>query len=88
MASPSNYHVVESPESLQELLGSDLSAVSVLNFRADWAEPCRQMDAVAKELAGKYPKTLFLEVRTQILDSNSAHEDSSAMASDRGRSTP
>jgi thiol:disulfide interchange protein len=68
MASPSNYHVVTSPEHLQDLLGRDLNVVGVLNFRADWAEPCKQMDVVAKELASKYSRALFLEVGESPFD--------------------
>merc|ERR1712080_414768 len=42
----SNYHRVESPADLQAQLSADLNRVSVLYFRADWAEPCKTMDAV------------------------------------------
>lgn len=59
----SNYVAVTSPEQFQQLLSADLNRLSILNFRAEWAGPCAQMDGVAKELAQKFPQALFLEVR-------------------------
>ena len=59
----SNSTQVTSPEHLQALLSADLSRVSLLYFRADWAEPCTQMDAVTTELAKRWPAVLFLSVR-------------------------
>jgi thiol:disulfide interchange protein len=59
----SNYHRVESPADLQAQLSADLNRVSVLYFRADWAEPCKTMDAVTHELANRSPDVLFLSVR-------------------------
>lgn len=59
----SNSTSVTSPAHLQELLGADLTKVSVLYFRADWAEPCEQMDVVVEQLAGKWSSVLFLSVR-------------------------
>ena len=35
----------------------------VLNFWADWAEPCKQMNDVADELAKEHPNALFVQVR-------------------------
>lgn len=67
MSDPSNLHNVSSPENLQELLGADLSRVSVLYFRADWAEPCTQMDAVLIELAKRWPGVLFLSIEAESL---------------------
>lgn len=63
---PANLHTVSSPEHLQELLGQDLSAVSVLYFRADWAEPCAQMDTVLVELAKRWTAVLFLSVSHRL----------------------
>ena len=56
-----NYIQITSSDDLQARLGADLTRLSILNFRATWAEPCKQMDAVAKQLAEKHPKALFLE---------------------------
>lgn len=53
---------ITSPEHLQEQLGADLNRLSILSFRAEWAEPCKQMDEVVRELAKKYQQALFLEV--------------------------
>ena len=61
-----NLHTVSSPEHLQELLSKDLNAVSVLYFRADWAEPCAQMDAVLVELAKRWTGVLFLSVSRRL----------------------
>lgn len=61
----SNYHRVESPADLQAQLSADLNRVSVLYFRADWAEPCKTMDAVTHELANRSPDVLFLSVRAR-----------------------
>ena len=60
--SSSNHHQVSNPSHFQNLLSADLERVSVLNFWAEWAEPCKQMNAVIAELAKKYPTILFLDV--------------------------
>jgi thiol-disulfide isomerase/thioredoxin len=57
-----NLVTINSPEHFQEVLSADLGRVSVINFWAPWAEPCKAMNKVVAELAGKYPKILFLEV--------------------------
>ncbi|KAJ3715229.1 glutaredoxin [Lentinula guzmanii] len=64
MLSP-NHHEVSSPSHFQQLLSADLDRVSVLNFWADWAEPCKQMNAVTLELAKKYPSILFLQIEAE-----------------------
>jgi hypothetical protein len=48
----SNYVVVTSKEQFQDALQADLTRVSVLNFRADWAEPCKTMFACASFCPG------------------------------------
>ncbi|GAA5966131.1 hypothetical protein JCM8115_003032 [Rhodotorula mucilaginosa] len=63
----SNYHRVESPADLQAQLSADLNRVSVLYFRADWAEPCKTMDAVTHELANRSPDVLFLSIEAEAL---------------------
>lgn len=62
MASP-NHVDITSPTHFQEVLSKDLNRVSVINFWAPWAEPCKQMNEVVKELSNKYPAALFLQVR-------------------------
>lgn len=59
----SNYHVISSPENLQSLLSVDLTKLSLLYFRADWAEPCVQMDLVVDQLVKRWSDVLFLSVR-------------------------
>ncbi|GAA6010043.1 hypothetical protein JCM10207_007532 [Rhodosporidiobolus poonsookiae] len=67
MASPANFHRVESPTHLQQLLSQDLNRCSVLYFRADWAEPCRTMDGVTTELAKRWESVLFLSIEAEAL---------------------
>lgn len=54
---------VTSPDHFKDLLNQDLNRVSVINFWASFAEPCKQMNEVFKELAKKYGSGLFLSVR-------------------------
>lgn len=61
---PANFHEVQSPEHFQSLLSEDLNRVSLINFWAPWAEPCKQMNEVVVELAKKYPQVLVLQVRS------------------------
>lgn len=58
----SNFVEVISAKHFQDLLSADLDRVSVINFYAPWAEPCKQMNEVVQELSGKYPSALFLQV--------------------------
>ncbi|GAA5920294.1 hypothetical protein JCM1841_003030 [Sporobolomyces salmonicolor] len=67
MAALANYHRVESPEDLQAQLSTDLNRVSVLYFRADWAEPCKTMDGVTAELAKRWDAVLFLSIEAEAL---------------------
>ncbi|GAA6028800.1 hypothetical protein JCM8097_007402 [Rhodosporidiobolus ruineniae] len=64
---PPNYHKVQSPSHLQQLLQTDLARVSVLYFRADWAEPCKTMDSVTAELAKRWESVLFLSIEAEAL---------------------
>ncbi|KAK7043880.1 glutaredoxin [Paramarasmius palmivorus] len=75
----SNYHDVSSPSHFQQLLSQDLNRVSVLNFWAEWAEPCKQMNAVAVELAKKYPSVLFLQIEAESQDDISESFDIQAV---------
>ena len=61
-AKPSNLVEVTSPEHFTDLMQQDLERVSLLNFWAPWAEPCKQMNEVVEELAAKYPNVLCLVV--------------------------
>jgi len=59
-----NLHTISSASEFQEKLSQDLERVSVTNFwaKAEWAEPCKQMNEVVKDLATKYETILFLQV--------------------------
>jgi thiol-disulfide isomerase/thioredoxin len=59
----SNFNEITSSEQFQSLLSKDLQRVSLINFWAPWAEPCKQMNEVVLELAKKYPQVLVLQVR-------------------------
>ncbi|GAA5914741.1 hypothetical protein JCM5296_003853 [Sporobolomyces johnsonii] len=67
MTALANYHRVQSPEDLQAQLSTDLNRVSVLYFRADWAEPCKTMDGVTTELAKRWDAVLFLSIEAEAL---------------------
>ncbi|KAF5379676.1 hypothetical protein D9615_005803 [Tricholomella constricta] len=60
-----NLHQVTSTTHFQDLLSADLNRVSLLNFWAPWAEPCKQMNQVVDELAKKYPTVLILNVEAE-----------------------
>lgn len=62
MATTTNFHDVTSAEHFQSLLSEDLNRVSLINFWAPWAEPCKQMNVVVQELAKKYPQLLVIQV--------------------------
>ncbi|KAH8930032.1 thioredoxin [Atractiella rhizophila] len=66
-----NYHVLSEPSELPAHLSKDLSRLSLLYFRAEWAEPCTKagdgMDTLVKELSTKWPKVLFLEIEAENL---------------------
>ena len=66
-----NFFEVTSPEHFQSLLAADLSRISLINFWAPWAEPCKQMNEVVAELAKKYPQLLVLQVRAHLQRSGS-----------------
>ena len=67
MATPENLVDVTTNEHFQEQLGKDLARVSLVNFWASWAEPCKQMNAVVAQLAVKYPTLLVLQVSASPL---------------------
>ncbi|KIJ51082.1 hypothetical protein M422DRAFT_27149 [Sphaerobolus stellatus SS14] len=68
MDPPSNLYDVHSAEHFQQLLSQDLNRVSLINFWAPWAEPCKQMNQVVIELARKYPNVLVLQVEAESLE--------------------
>lgn len=57
----SNLVTITSAEHFKEQLSEDLQRVSVINFWAPWAEPCKQMNAVVEALAKNHDSTLFLQ---------------------------
>ncbi|KIM33554.1 hypothetical protein M408DRAFT_326249 [Serendipita vermifera MAFF 305830] len=65
--SAKNLHTITSPEDYQSKLSEDLERVSVTNFWAAWAEPCKEMGKVVAALAAKHENVLFLEVDAETL---------------------
>ena len=63
-ASLENIINITSAAHFQEVLSKDLNRVSLLNFWAPWAEPCKHMGEVVVELGKKYPHVLILQVRS------------------------
>ncbi|KIP11018.1 hypothetical protein PHLGIDRAFT_100311 [Phlebiopsis gigantea 11061_1 CR5-6] len=61
-AAASNTVEVTSPEHFQQQLAVDLQRISLINFWAPWAEPCKQMNEVVLELAKRHPQLLVLNV--------------------------
>ncbi|CDS01917.1 probable glutaredoxin [Sporisorium scitamineum] len=80
-AGPSNLVEVTSPEHFTEMMQKDLTRVSLLNFYAPWAEPCRQMNGVVREIAIKYPQVLCLVIEAESLPDVSESFDIEAVPS-------
>ncbi|SNX86231.1 probable glutaredoxin [Melanopsichium pennsylvanicum] len=80
-AGPSNLVEVTSPEHFTEIMQQDLTRVSLLNFYAPWAEPCKQMNEVVKEIAIKYPQVLCLVIEAESLPDVSESFDIEAVPS-------
>lgn len=64
---PTNLIEITSPEHFTQVMGQDLTRVSLLNFWAPWAEPCEQMNKVVEELAQKWPAVLVLMIEAESL---------------------
>ncbi|CAD6911632.1 unnamed protein product [Tilletia controversa] len=56
---------VTSSEHFTSLMEADLTRVSVLNFWAPWAEPCKLMNDVVSALANKHKNILFLNIEAE-----------------------
>lgn len=80
-AGPSNLVEVTSPEHFTEIMQKDLTRVSLLNFYAPWAEPCKQMNEVVREIAVKYPQVLCLAIEAEALPDVSESFDIEAVPS-------
>ena len=70
MSESTNCHVVKSPEQFKELLSADLNRVSLINFWAPWAEPCKKMNDVVQELSKKHSGLLVLQVKCPLVTSD------------------
>ncbi|KAF8714208.1 hypothetical protein AX14_012878 [Amanita brunnescens Koide BX004] len=65
MATPENLVTITSTPQFQERLSKDLDRISLINFWAPWAAPCKEMNEVVLELAKKYPTVLVLQVEAE-----------------------
>ena len=61
-----NLFEVQSASQFRDLLSKDLNRVSLLNFWAPWAEPCKQMNEVVNAIAQRYPEILVIQVRCSL----------------------
>jgi thiol-disulfide isomerase/thioredoxin len=61
----SNLVEVTSPEHFKAELSKDLNRVSVLNFWAPWAEPCKEFNEAVAAEAQRFPAVLFLNVSVE-----------------------
>ncbi|KIO25057.1 hypothetical protein M407DRAFT_94545 [Tulasnella calospora MUT 4182] len=64
----SNYHDVSSVEQFKSLMEADLERTALLSFWASFAEPCKQMNEVVKELSKKYESILVLSIEAENLE--------------------
>ena len=53
---------VTSPDQFTSIMEADLGRITLINFWASWAEPCKQMNQVVKDLATKFPHIAVLNV--------------------------
>lgn len=60
---PPNFHTITTVEQFQEVMKNGLERISLVNFWASWAEPCKPMNELVLELANKYPDIQVLHVR-------------------------
>ncbi|KDN41862.1 glutaredoxin [Tilletiaria anomala UBC 951] len=56
---------ITSPEQFTSIMESDLNRVTLLNFWASWAEPCKQMNEIVVEIAAKNPQIAVLNVEAE-----------------------
>ena len=60
-----NLHQITATQQFQDLLNADLNRVSLINFWAPWAEPCKQMNEEVAALAKQHPNLLVLSVEAE-----------------------
>ncbi|ORZ34337.1 thioredoxin-like protein [Catenaria anguillulae PL171] len=82
MTSPANLHTATDDNHFGHLLESSVqSNVVVLNFHADWAPQCKQMNEVFAELAKLHPNVDFISIEAEELADTSELFDIAAVPS-------
>jgi thiol-disulfide isomerase/thioredoxin len=82
MAIPPNFHLIESDAHFQDCLGKKVvSDVVVINFYADWAPQCEQMNEVFQELVKLHPNVDFLQIEAENAPETSENYDVAAVPS-------
>lgn len=56
---------ITGPDHFTSIMSADLGRVTLLNFWAPWAEPCKAMNEVVAQLAAKYPQVAVLNVEAE-----------------------
>ncbi|KZP10482.1 glutaredoxin [Athelia psychrophila] len=64
---PPNFHAITTVDQFQELMKNNLERISLINFWASWAEPCKVMNELVLDLAKKYPDIQVLHVEAEEL---------------------
>jgi len=66
-ANPPNFYAITTVEQFQETMKNGLERISLINFWAPWAEPCKDMNELVLELAKKYPDIQVLHIEAEAL---------------------
>ncbi|KAF9916274.1 Glutaredoxin 3 [Linnemannia zychae] len=65
MAAISNYTAIASDEEFDTVFQPTSPTVYALNFWANWAPPCKQMNEIFEELAAKNPNIKFIQIEAE-----------------------
>merc|ERR1712137_115642 len=73
--------IVSNNSHFQELItqAKNAGALCVVDFWANWCEPCQHMNNVFQQLAKSYPKHFFLQVEAEVIDEAAEQYDISSV---------